>query len=172
MMGNSSEGGTSNSALLQQLLSALLGSQSGGFTGGQGGRPGLNIDHLLRDLVSGSGAPAPDLRPAWAKEMPADTTQLLRQLSGNVGQMTMPGGLSGAVKIPAFGSQQQATTQFDPLTYGQQGGEATFFAQAMNGGMTPISAISPLGVPQGWNPFNLPKTSTTGKPGDKKNKEG
>ena len=32
-------------------------------------------------------------------------------------------------------------------------GEATFFQQSTRGGMTPVSAISPLGVPLTCNPF-------------------
>mgnify|MGYP000278753504 FL=1 len=108
--------------------------------------------------------------PTWATRQPVDTTELLRQLSGNVGQAAMPGGYVGAVQIPAWNSGGTATQGIDPLTYGQTGkgqpnGAATFFQQTVNGGMAPISALSPLGVTKGWNPFGL--TSDDSKTKDK-----
>jgi hypothetical protein len=69
--------------------------------------------------------------------------------------MGMPGGNVGAVQKPAFGTMGQAVIPQDMRTYGQAPnmGEATFFQQSMNGGMAPIAAMSPLGVPAGWNPL-------------------
>ena len=86
--------------------------------------------------------------------MPTDTSQLLRQLSFNAGEMGMPGGYVGAVQLPSYGSTLQPVNNPDMSKYGQGAGlgEATFYQQSMKGGMTPISAMSPLGVPDGWNP--------------------
>ena len=97
-------------------------------------------------------APAPDA--AWRRVNPTDTSQLLRQLSFNVGEMGMPGGYVGAVQLPAYGSGLPPVNNPDMKTYGQTPGygEATFYQQSMKGGMTPVSALSPMGVPQGWNP--------------------
>ncbi|MFT3987176.1 hypothetical protein [Aestuariivirga sp.] len=106
--------------------------------------------------------------PTWATRQPVDTTELLRQLSGNVGQSAMPGGYVGAVQIPAWNSGGVASQGIDPLTYGQTGtgqpnGAATFFQQTVNGGMAPVSALSPLGVTKGWNPFGLSTEKTKDK---------
>lgn len=100
----------------------------------------------------GGGTPAAD--QAWRRKMPTDTSQLLRQLSFNAGEMGMPGGYVGAVQLPAYGSTQPPVNNPDMTTYGQQPGigEATFYQQSMKGGMAPIAAMSPLGVPAGWNP--------------------
>jgi len=97
--------------------------------------------------------------PDWAKTLPPNIVYLLRQLSANAGATAMPGGLVGAVQIPAFGSGRQPVMNPDPLNYGQGGGEATFFNQLMRGGMGPIAAQSPIGIPRGWNPFNIPPTA-------------
>ncbi len=130
---------------------------------GYGAKP-QDIEKLLKTLAASQ-----QKLPEWATRAPTDTTELLRQLSGNVGQMTMPGGPTGAVTLPAWGSGEQAQVGFDPKTYGQGAGEATFFGQSTRGGMTPLSAISPLGVPQGWNPFG--SATPTPKPDDKKDKK-
>lgn len=99
-----------------------------------------------------TNTPAAD---AWRRQMPTNVTDLLRQLSVNVGELGMPGGYVGAVQLPAYGSGGTPTMTPDMLHYGQQPnlGEATFYQQSMKGGMTPIAAMSPLGVPQGWNPL-------------------
>lgn len=108
-----------------------------------------------RGAASPPPAPvAPPKNQNWWERAPVDVTELLRQLSVNAGQIGMPGGPSGAVVMPAFGSGRQAVMNPDMRTYGQVPGmgEATFFTQGMNGGMAPISAMSPIGVPQNWNP--------------------
>lgn len=109
-----------------------------------------------RPPVAAQPTPAPTAPPTeWWKRNPSDITELLRQLSVNAGQMGMPGGNVGAVQKPAFGTMGQAVIPQDMRTYGQAPnmGEATFFQQSMNGGMAPIAAMSPLGVPAGWNPL-------------------
>jgi hypothetical protein len=101
-------------------------------------------------------APSPvPAQPAWWERNPTDIIELLRQLSVNAGQMGMPGGYVGAVQKPAFGTGGQPMIPQEMRTYGQAPnmGEATFFQQGMNGGMAPIAAMSPLGVPAGWNPL-------------------
>lgn len=105
---------------------------------------------LIKQYTSASAKPD----PAWRREMPKDTSQLLRQLSFNAGEIGMPGGYVGAVQLPAYGSTQAPVNNPDMSKYGQgQGiGEATFYQQSMKGGMAPIAAMSPLGVPDGWNP--------------------
>jgi hypothetical protein len=169
---------TDNSAL-EQLLRALVGyapqpslqpapqidaASVSAMLKSAGGAKKSDIEKLLEQI---SAAKQPGL-PSWATRQPVDTTELLRQLSGNVGQMPMPGGPVGSVVTPAWGSGGQAQVGFDPRTYGQTGGEATFFQQSMRGGMTPISAISPLGSGQGWDPFN---TGSAANAADKKEKK-
>lgn len=92
--------------------------------------------------------------PAWATRTPSKIKEILRQLSANAGQNFMPGAPVGAVRQGPFGSNMQPQKKFDPLTYGQTGGEATFFSQAMGGGMAPLAALMNLGVPNKWDPFN------------------
>jgi len=151
-----------------KLLMDLYG-QGGGDGNGtpQPVQPGLQ--DILKKLL-GQGAQIPQT-PAWATRAPTSTTELLRQLSGNVGQMTMPGGPVGAVMQPAFGSGRPATQNMNPAMYGRQPGygEATFFGQSMTGGMTPLSAITPLGRPKGWNPYQSPQGP---KKGDDKMHDG
>lgn len=124
------------------------GAPQGGDKGGDGKS---GIAALLAAILGSNAGPI----PKWAAQQPKSTTQLLRQLSANAGQMPMPGGPVGAVLQPSFGSSRPATTNYNPATYGQNPGmgEATFFRQSMLGGMTPLSALTPLGVPKGWNPF-------------------
>lgn len=135
-----------------------------GFTSGQWAQL-LNLSKVnpaIKDLIdkytqgAGGGTPGTPKPPAdpWRREMPTDTSQLMRQLSFNAGEMGMPGGYVGAVQIPAYGSTQPPVNNPDMTTYGQQPGigEATYYMQSMNGGMAPIAAMSPLGVPAGWNP--------------------
>lgn len=99
---------------------------------------------------------------AWRRTMPTNTTQLMKQLSYNAGEMGMPGGYIGAVQQPAYGSTQAPVNNPDMTKYGQAPGigEATFYRQSMNGGMAPIAAMSPLGVPAGWNPGGTSSTAT------------
>lgn len=110
------------------------------------------LQKLLR-LFMGGAQRGP--MPTWATSQPNDTTQLLRQLSANAGQMPMPQGPVGAVQQPAFGSNRAPIQNPNMHTYGRKPGmgEATFFQQSTRGGMTPISALTPLGVPAVWNPF-------------------
>lgn len=116
------------------------------------GKNNSTLSNLLKQFTTSLSTPATS--QAWRREMPKDNTQLLRQLSFNAGEMGMPGGYVGAVQMPAFGSSAQPVNNPDMATYGQQPGlgEATFFQQSMKGGMAPIAAMSPLGVPEGWNP--------------------
>lgn len=90
---------------------------------------------------------------AWASKTPDTIKMILRQLSANAGQNFMPGGRVGAVRQGPFGSHMQPQKKFDPLTYGQTGGEATFFSQAMDGGVAPLAALMNLGVPRKWDPL-------------------
>lgn len=94
---------------------------------------------------------------AFASQMPTSPTQIMRQLAANAGQMGMPGGYTGAVQLPAFttGTRQPASLMTSAAGYGQKPGmgEARFFQQSMGGGMAPISAMNPLGVPEKWNPL-------------------
>ena len=65
---------------------------------------------------------------------------LMDELSRNVGQNLKPGTSAGAAvqpPLPSYG--------FDPMTYGQTGGEATFYGQGVNGGMAPLTALGSLG---------------------------
>lgn len=64
------------------------------------------------------------------------------------------------MRAPVYGSSQAMQINPNPFTYGQDGGEATFFSQALNGGMAPISAVPGLGSPTSWNPLGT--SSTTG----------
>lgn len=109
----------------------------------------------LADLMKKFQATSP-ASESWRRELPTDTTQLLRQLSFNTGEMGMPGGYVGAVQMPSYqtGGNLPAINNPDMSKYGQQPGygEATFYQQSMKGGMTPVAAMSPLGVPEGWNP--------------------
>lgn len=118
-----------------------------------------------------SGSPQ---KPAWAKRMPTNGTDAARQMSMNAGMLGMPGGQVGAVRLPPVGSDAKPTMAFDPFHYGMSPnyGEATFFQQNMRGGVSPISAIAPIGVPKNWNPGVAPKPAKGGggkdpKPGDK-----
>ncbi len=116
---------------------------------------GGNTDSLKKLLQLFMGGSSRGPLPGWTTRQPLNTTELQRQLSANAGQMPMPNGMVGAVQQPSFGSPAQATQGIDPRTYGRKPGmgEATFFQQSTRGGMTPVSAISPLGVPLTWNPF-------------------
>lgn len=166
-------------SILMEIIRALIGSGgmgarqptgpssiSGGPPLGRGGSGGsMDVEKLLKKLGEAS---APQPLPDWATRMPANTTELLRQLSANVGQQAMPGGYVGAVTLPAYGSSQQPTQGIDARTYGQGGGESTFFQQSMRGGMTPLAGLAPLGVPQGWDPFGTAKPP---KEDDKKKKK-
>lgn len=109
-----------------------------------------SIDALIKQYTSGSGS----TDDAWRRKMPTDTSQLLKQLSYNAGEIGMPGGYVGAVQLPAYGSNQPPVNNPDMSKYGQAPGigEASFYQQSVNGGMAPIAAMSPLGVPAGWNP--------------------
>jgi hypothetical protein len=97
---------------------------------------------------------------AWRRTLPTDTTQLSRQLSFNAGEMGMPGGYVGAIQMPSYRMGGDSSQQLPPINnpdmskYGRQPGygEATFYQQSMKGGMAPIAAMSPLGVPEGWAP--------------------
>lgn len=104
------------------------------------------------------GGMSPDSNQQWRRSMPSDTSQLLRQLSYNVGEMPMPGGYVGAVQIPSYGSGVKPVNNPDMSKYGQAPGlgEATFYQQSMYGGMTPVSALRPVGVPSNWNPGGTP----------------
>lgn len=95
--------------------------------------------------------------------VPTSLANLLQQLSANAGQMAMPGGPVGGV-IQAPQGSGRPPVMMDPATYGQTGGEATFYRQSINGGMAPISAVGNVGVPDAWNPTGAPKTPITGAP--------
>ncbi|MEN6539136.1 MAG: hypothetical protein ABFC67_05950 [Mizugakiibacter sp.] len=133
------------------------------------GRPVQYYNNGLSGLLSqftGNPAPAPAPKPveSWQTQTPANVTELLRQLSANAGQMAMPGGPVGGVQQGAFGSNLPAINNPDMRTYGRTPGygEATFFRQSMQGGMAPIAAMSPVGVPQNWNPTgSAPTTPAT-----------
>jgi hypothetical protein len=149
---------------------------SGVPTGTDGKSDNSGISALLRAIMGSGRGPIPD----WASQKPDSIQQLLRQLSANAGQMPMPGGQVGAVLQPSFGSSRPATTNYNPANYGQRPGlgEATFFQQSMKGGMAPISAITPLGVPKNWNPFAtyqqhvIDQRKNRGKGGDGKGGDG
>lgn len=113
------------------------------------------LSDLMKQFTGSIGTtPASE---AWRRQLPTDTTQLLRQLSFNVGEIGMPGGYVGGVQMPSYqmpGPQLPAINNPDMSKYGRQPGygEANFYQQSMKGGMTPIAAMSPLGVPEGWAP--------------------
>jgi hypothetical protein len=104
---------------------------------------------------------------AWRRENPTDVNQLLKQLSFNAGEMGMPGGYVGGVQMPSYqmpGPQLPAINNPDMKMYGRTPGygEATFYRQSMKGGMAPIAAMSPLGVPTDWKPggnYTAPSSS-------------
>jgi hypothetical protein len=99
---------------------------------------------------------------SWAYRAPLDITELLRQLSANVGQTPMPGGRGGSVRNPAFGSPAKPEMNPDPFHYGETGGETTFFNQTTKGGMAPISALpTNLGYPADWNPLGTSGSSAS-----------
>lgn len=111
----------------------------------------------------GSGTPKPS--EPWQRQNPTNVTDLLRQLSANAGEIGMPGGYVGGVQIPAYrtdGPQLPAINNPDMRTYGRTPGygEATFYRQSMQGGMAPIAAMSPLGVPEDWKPNTAPAPTT------------
>lgn len=110
------------------------------------------LQDLIKQFTTSLSAPKPD--ETWRRELPKDTTQLLRQLSFNAGEIGMPGGYVGAIQLPSYGSSAQPINNPNMATYGRAPGvgEATFYQQSMKGGMAPIAAMSPLGVPEGWNP--------------------
>lgn len=110
------------------------------------------IAELIKKYTATAGQPSEEDK--WRREMPTDTSQLLKQLSYNAGEMGMPGGYVGAIQLPAYGSTQAPVNNPDMSKYGQADGigEATFYQQSMKGGMAPIAAMSPLGVPEGWKP--------------------
>lgn len=70
----------------------------------------------------------------------ADMASLLQQLSANAGANLKPATSVGAVVQPPLPSYN-----FDPYTYGQTGGEATFYGQGVNGKMAPLAALGSLG---------------------------
>lgn len=121
------------------------------------------IAELMKQYTAGQGQQAADA--SWRRVMPTDTSQLLKQLSYNAGEMGMPGGYVGAVQLPAYGETQPPVNNPDMSTYGQAPGlgEATFYRQSINGGMAPIAAMSPLGVPAGWNPGGTSTDDTKSK---------
>jgi hypothetical protein len=135
----------------------------GGAGGGGGGgddknaRRNLNNNfQMLIDMMFGGGKKA--AIPPWASRPPVNIQELMRQLSGNAGQMPMPGGPVGAVRTqPTMPGMNRVGGQMvNPAAmnrYGQQGGEATFFQQSTRGGMTPLSALGMLGSGFRWNPF-------------------
>lgn len=110
------------------------------------------IADLIKKYTATAGQPSEEDK--WRRVMPTDTSQLLRQLSYNAGEIGMPGGYVGAVQLPAYGETQPPVNNPDMSKYGQGKGlgEATFYQQSMNGGMAPIAAMSPIGVPEGWKP--------------------
>lgn len=129
---------------------------SGSKSGSSGGSSQNSSLQKLIDQFT-AAVSAGNSQNAWRRSLPTDTTQLLRQLSANVGELGMPGGYVGAVQMPSYqmpGPQLPAINNPNMATYGRQPGygEATFYQQSMKGGMTPIAAMSPLGVPEGWNP--------------------
>jgi len=137
----------------QKKIQAARSSTSGYGSGLGGSLPdSAELDALFRKLI-----------PQWASRIPQNVTELLRQLSANAGQPAMPGGQVGAVTQPAFGSTAAPSVMTSAKGYGQTSGEPTFFQQSLYGGMAPISANSPLGVPENWNPFNIPKLDITPK---------
>jgi hypothetical protein len=110
------------------------------------------LTNLISQFTGSLTTPQPS--QAWRRENPTNTSQLLRQLSFNAGEMGMPQGYVGGVQLPAYGTGLPAQMLTDTKNYGRQPGygEANFFQQSMKGGMAPIAAMSPLGVPEGWNP--------------------
>lgn len=110
---------------------------------------------LIKQYTAAAGTPGTTpASQAWRRENPTNTSQLLRQLSFNAGEMGMPGGYVGAIQTPAYGTGLPPKMLTDTKNYGREPGygEANFFQQSMKGGMAPIAAMSPLGVPEGWNP--------------------
>lgn len=117
------------------------------------------IAELIKKYTDAAGQQGEEDK--WRRVMPTDTSQLLKQLSYNAGEMGMPGGYVGAIQLPAYGETQPPVNNPDMSKYGQAKGlgEATFYQQSMNGGMAPIAAMSPLGVPEGWNPGGSSSTA-------------
>lgn len=127
----------------------------------------------LSDVPGGSPAPStmndptkpsplvqPPADTSWAYRLPLDFSELLRQLSANVGREAMPGGRGGAVRVPSvpgYGMNTPALPNpIDPSTYGQDAGEATFFTEAIGGGMTPLYAMQDnLGYSSSWDPLGV-----------------
>lgn len=120
------------------------------YAAAAGGNPKPDIGYVGGTTSPGGGAAG----QSWRRTLPTDTTQLLRQLSYNAGEMPMPGGYVGAVQLPSYGSSAKPVNNPDMSKYGQAPGlgEATFYQQSMQGGMAPIAALKPVGVPSNWNP--------------------
>lgn len=115
---------------------------------------------MLRAAVIGSqqqpqAAPAQNKQPVpFSRQMPDNGRQAAQQMSLNAGRNLMPGGEVGAVRLAPYGSDKRPQMGFNPFNYGMSPnyGEATFFQEAIGGGVAPISAVKPLGVPKNWNP--------------------
>lgn len=136
-----------NNPSIFDLMNQYTKNLSNGGSGGSGG---------------GSGSGSNPVEDAWRRVMPTNTSQLMKQLSYNVGETGMPQGYVGAIQLPAYGETQPPVNNPDMSKYGQASGlgEATFYQQSIKGGMTPIAAMSPLGVPADWNPGGSSNTDT------------
>ena len=75
--------------------------------------------------------------------MSMNLASLMQQLASNSGDNLKPVPQVGAAVQPPLPSPG-----FDPMSYGQTSGEATFFGQGPSG-MTPLAALGSIGVGQG-----------------------
>lgn len=142
---------TDYAATQRRDLLAMIRQILGIKTPNKGGNGGVKKP---AGAVGNNGADVKVRVPDWAKHLPQNGTNAARQMSMNAGRVAMPGGATGAVWIPRVGTDAQPTMDIDPATYGMRNnyGEATFFQQAMNGGVAPIAAFNSLGQPKAWNP--------------------
>lgn len=129
----------------------------GGLSDDEGGSPAPST---MNDPLKPTPLVQPPADTSWAYRLPLDYSELLRQLSANVGREAMPGGRGGAVRVPSvpgYGMNTPALPNpIDPSTYGQDAGEATFFTEAIGGGMTPLYAMQDnLGYSSSWDPLGI-----------------
>lgn len=142
---NSSGGASpgSSSSSLMALINQIMGGSGGTLPPAK--TSGDTFATWLQNLFSGVGANTPPPAPG------GDSSNILAQLMANSGKTSAPNSPLGAVvqnPLPSGG--------FDPFTYGQTGGEATFYHTTPDAKFAPIASMPGLGAP-------APNTSVTSK---------
>jgi hypothetical protein len=94
------------------------------------------LQNLFKTGTTGGATIPPSTTP------PTDLQGILSQLMKNSGKAGAPISSMGAVVSPMLTSPG-----FDPYTYGQTSGEATFYHQTPQNTIAPIAALPGLGAP-------------------------